>query len=123
MVTSPADDVARGRDRREEKYGAWNNQSGSSKTGAATGERTIERTPREVKAQYFHRQQSEATFRLLKQEWGGGSGSGRHQQAHGAQLHLGYRRSSYPNKLPVRMDQLFMRCGRRYFCAPSHIIL
>ena len=52
-----------------------------------TNDRT--RTPREVKAQYFHRPQREETFRLLKQEWGWGSCSGRHQQAQGAQLHLG----------------------------------
>jgi putative transposase len=46
-------------------------------------------TPREVKAQYFHRQQIEETFRLLKQELGWGSCSCRKQQAQWAHLHLG----------------------------------
>jgi hypothetical protein len=46
-------------------------------------------TPREVKAHYFHRQQIEETFRLLKQEFGWGSCSCRKQQAQWAHLHLG----------------------------------
>ena len=46
-------------------------------------------TPREVKAHYSHRQQIEETFRLLKQEFGWGSGSCRKQQAQWAHLHLG----------------------------------
>ena len=45
--------------------------------------------PREVKAQYFHRQQIEETFRLLKQELGWGSCSWRKPQAQWAHLPLG----------------------------------
>jgi putative transposase len=46
-------------------------------------------TPRELKAQYSHRQQIEETFRLLKQEFGWASCSCRKQQAQWAHLHLG----------------------------------
>jgi hypothetical protein len=46
-------------------------------------------TVREVKAHYSHRQQVEATFRLLKQEFGWGSCSCQKQQAQWAHLHLG----------------------------------
>ena len=46
-------------------------------------------TPREVKAHYSHRQQIEATFRLLEQEFGWGSCSCQKQQAQWAHLHLG----------------------------------
>jgi len=46
-------------------------------------------TPRAVKVPYSHRQQSEETFRLLKQEVGWGGCSCQKQQAQGAHLHLG----------------------------------
>lgn len=46
-------------------------------------------TGREGKAHYAHRQQSEETFRLLKQEVGWGRCSCQKQQAQGAHLHLG----------------------------------
>jgi hypothetical protein len=46
-------------------------------------------TVREGKTHYSHRQQSEETFRLLKQEFGGGSCSCQTHQAQGAHLHLG----------------------------------
>jgi hypothetical protein len=46
-------------------------------------------TARALKAHYSHRQQIEETFRLLKQEFGWGHGSGRTQQAHWAPLPLG----------------------------------
>jgi putative transposase len=52
-----------------------------------TNELTL--TPREVKAQYSHRQQIEETFRLLKQELGWGGCSCQKQQAQWAHLHLG----------------------------------
>ena len=44
-------------------------------------------TPREVKAHYSYRQQIEETFRLLKQEFGWGSGSCQKEQAQWAHLH------------------------------------
>src|SRR5215213_11494173 len=46
-------------------------------------------TPREVKALYSYRQQSEETFRLLKQELGWGGCSCQKHQAQWAHLHLG----------------------------------
>lgn len=46
-------------------------------------------TAREVKAPYSHRHPSEETFRLLKQEFGWGSGACQKQQAQWAHLHLG----------------------------------
>jgi len=46
-------------------------------------------TPREIKAQYAHRQQIEETFRLLKQEFGWGRCSCQKEQAQWAHLHLG----------------------------------
>ena len=45
--------------------------------------------PRAVKAQYARRQQIEATFRLLKQEFGWGNCSCQKRQAQWAHLHLG----------------------------------
>jgi hypothetical protein len=53
------------------------------------GTNELTRTPREVKAQYCHRQQIEEPFRLLKQEVGWGSWSCRKPQAQGAHLHVG----------------------------------
>lgn len=52
-----------------------------------TNERTL--TPREGKAPYSPRQQSEETFRLRKQELGWGGCSCQNQQAQWAHLHLG----------------------------------
>jgi hypothetical protein len=46
-------------------------------------------TVREVKAHYSHRQPSEETFRLLKQELGWSSCSCQKHQAQWAHLHLG----------------------------------
>jgi putative transposase len=53
------------------------------------GTHALTLTSRAVKAHYSHRQQIEATFRLLKQEFGGGNCSCQNQQAQGAHLHLG----------------------------------
>ena len=53
------------------------------------GTNDLSLTPREVKAQYSHRQQIEETFRLLKQELGWGGCSCQKQQAQWAHLHLG----------------------------------
>jgi hypothetical protein len=53
------------------------------------GTNDLTRTVREVKAPYFHRQQIEETFRLLKQEFGWGSCSWQKHQAQWAHLHLG----------------------------------
>jgi hypothetical protein len=53
------------------------------------GTNALTLTSREVKAPYSGRQPSEAPFRLLKQELGGGGGSCPKQQAQWAHLHLG----------------------------------
>ena len=53
------------------------------------GTNALTLTVREVKAHYFHRQQIEETFRLLKQEFGWGGCSCQKHQAHWAHLHLG----------------------------------
>ena len=53
------------------------------------GTHALTRTPREVKAPYSHRPQSEETFRVLKQELGWGSWSCQKPQAHWAHFPLG----------------------------------
>ena len=45
--------------------------------------------PAQIKRQYRHRQQTEETFRLLKQEFGWGGSSVRKTKAQMAHLHLG----------------------------------
>lgn len=82
------------------------------------GTNALALTAREVKAHYAQRQQSEETFRLLKQEFGWGSCSCRTQQAQWAHLHLGLSALGLTQQTAVARGQTIYAFRQTLFLRP-----
>jgi hypothetical protein len=79
------------------------------------GTTDLRRTPREVKGHSSHRRQIEATFRLLKQEFGWGSGSCQKHQAPWAYLHLGLSALLLPQQAAFARAQTMYAFQQSFF--------